>query len=110
MFLAEYIPGLPVISGAKETLLRLKAKHRFRFVLVTSRQSNIEAETRAWLDKHYPGTPPPLPMCLCCDKLSLTTHACIVGTIPRIPPEVFDSVVLGNHYGRTGVKRCAILP
>jgi hypothetical protein len=28
---------------------------QYRFVVVTSRQSYMEAMTKAWLDRHYPG-------------------------------------------------------
>jgi hypothetical protein len=45
---------LEPLEGAIEVLQRRKAEGRLRFVVVTSRQAVIEAETRAWVERFFP--------------------------------------------------------
>lgn len=47
--------GIPVLPGAREALRALHDSGRFSFVLVTSRQHELEDETRRWLDAHFAG-------------------------------------------------------
>ncbi len=53
-FESPFFHNLPVIPDAADGLRALKSA--FRLVVVTSRQTAIEAETRAWLLRHYPDT------------------------------------------------------
>ena len=64
-------------AGAKDALTALHGSGKVRLVLVTSRQTAIQEETKQWLDKHFSG--------------------------------LFDEVVFGNHYGRSGAKRYATM-
>lgn len=51
----EFVDGIPLVPGAKEAMRRLHDTGLFRMVLVTSRQSSLEAVTRAWLEQHFEG-------------------------------------------------------
>uniref|UniRef100_A0A7S1C603 5'-nucleotidase n=1 Tax=Bicosoecida sp. CB-2014 TaxID=1486930 RepID=A0A7S1C603_9STRA len=55
-FLAtEAFKAMERVPLAAETLRRLKDTGKFEFVLVTSRQHSVEADTRAWLREHFRG-------------------------------------------------------
>eukprot|EP00035_Acanthoeca_spectabilis_P006901 m.130394 g.130394 ORF g.130394 m.130394 type:complete len:206 (+) comp13712_c0_seq3:33-650(+) len=45
--------GLPTVDGAREALSKLSTK--YRLVAVTSRQTQIESITRAWIDREFSG-------------------------------------------------------
>lgn len=51
-FKSEEFVNIPPLPGAREILESHKGN--FRFIVVTARNSAIEKETRAWLDRHYP--------------------------------------------------------
>jgi len=52
-FRTRYFEDIPPIPGARDILHSLK--HKYNFVVVTSRQHFIAAHTRRWLQTHYPG-------------------------------------------------------
>lgn len=53
-FDSHYFADLPVVAGAQAALQKLR--ERFDLTVVTSRQHFIEAVTRRWLERHFPGT------------------------------------------------------
>lgn len=52
-FFAHRIAGMGLVPGAREVTSWLKG--RFDLVVVTSRRSQIKAETLAWVDENLPG-------------------------------------------------------
>lgn len=52
-FSSSHFAEIKPLFGAKEVLL--KHKQHFRFVVVTSRNSNLGDQTREWLNKHFDG-------------------------------------------------------
>jgi len=52
-FSSSHFAEIKPLVGAKEVLL--KHKQHFRFIVVTSRNSNLGDQTREWLNKHFDG-------------------------------------------------------
>jgi 5'(3')-deoxyribonucleotidase len=51
-FDSEYFEDIPVVSGAKDGVQAL-LKAGYRLVVVTSRQYEIERQTREWIQRHF---------------------------------------------------------
>merc|ERR1712146_122320 len=49
----QFFHDIETLPGAKEGLEALK--ERYELHLVTSRQTDIEQDTRSYIDKHFPG-------------------------------------------------------
>ena len=52
-FKTKHFLNIPVVPGAKEAMLQLRAMG-FDLVVVTSRQLAIQDATRKWLNRHFP--------------------------------------------------------
>ena len=52
-FTSLHFEDIKPLKDAKEILL--KHSNQFRFIVVTSRNSNLSEQTNAWLNKHFEG-------------------------------------------------------
>jgi 5'(3')-deoxyribonucleotidase len=53
-FETDFFLQLGTVPKAYETLKELKETGHFEFIIVTSRNTNLEPHTRTWIERHFP--------------------------------------------------------
>ena len=100
---SKYFARIEPIPGARHALGILR--ERFELHVVTSRQSDIEPQTREWVDRHFPDHAPHACMHMCilsCMCMACVWHVC--RWVDRHFPDTFAALHFGNHFGKSGAK------